>query len=62
MAARGVHGVPFTRSAGAGKKLNPGDKVFKSSKIDLVLGDGNVGFDEKQLDSLAIPKTPVNAK
>ena len=29
-----------------GKKLNPGDKVFKSSKIDLVLGDGNVGFDE----------------
>lgn len=36
-----------------GKKLNPGDKIFKSSKIDLVLGDGNVGFDETELDSLA---------
>lgn len=35
-----------------GKKLNPGDKVFKSSKIDLVLGDGKVGFDETVLDSL----------
>lgn len=34
-----------------GKKLNPGDKVFKSSKIDLVLGDGEVGFEE-QVDSL----------
>jgi beta-lactam-binding protein with PASTA domain len=38
-----------------GKKLNPGDKIFKSSKIDLVLGDGNVGFDETELDSLATP-------
>lgn len=38
-----------------GKKLNPGDKVFKSSKIDLVLGDGNVGFDDTQLDSTATP-------
>lgn len=36
-----------------GKKLNPGDKVFKSSKIDLVLGDGNIGFEETELDSLA---------
>jgi eukaryotic-like serine/threonine-protein kinase len=36
-----------------GKKLNPGDKVFKSSKIDLVLGDGNVGFEETELDSVA---------
>jgi len=42
-----------------GKKLNPGDKVFKSSKIDLVLGDGNVGFDESQLDT--IPKTDNEA-
>jgi beta-lactam-binding protein with PASTA domain len=39
-----------------GKKLNPGDKVFKSSKIDLVLGDGNVGFDETQLDTTAVPE------
>lgn len=30
-----------------GKKLNPGDKVFKSSKIDLILGDGKVGFEEE---------------
>lgn len=29
-----------------GKKLAPGDKVMKSSKIDLVLGDGKVGFEE----------------
>ena len=45
-----------------GKKLNPGDKVFKSSKIDLVLGDGKVGFDETQLDSIPpTEQTPVNA-
>jgi beta-lactam-binding protein with PASTA domain len=42
-----------------GKKLNPGDKVFKSSKIDLVLGDGKVGFDETEMDS--IPKTDDEA-
>ena len=35
-----------------GKKLKPGDQVLKSSKIDLVLGDGNVGFDDTQLDSI----------
>ena len=29
-----------------GKKLKPGDKVQKASKIDLVLGDGKVGFEE----------------
>ncbi len=40
-----------------GKKLNPGDKVFKSSKIDLVLGDGEVGFDESEADSLSVPAT-----
>ncbi|SCY04135.1 PASTA domain-containing protein [Flavobacterium caeni] len=33
-----------------GKKLNPGDKVLKSSKIDLLLGDGKVAFDEGGLD------------
>lgn len=41
-----------------GKKLNPGDKVFASSKIDLVLGDGNVGFDDTQLDSIPAVVTP----
>ena len=46
-----------------GKKLNPGDKVFKSSKIDLVLGDGNVGFDETQLDTTAVPEpTPADGQ
>lgn len=34
-----------------GKKLNPGDKVFKSSKIDLVLGDGKVSFEESEMES-----------
>lgn len=43
-----------------GKKLNPGDKVFKSSKIDLVLGDGKVGFDETQLESDTISEIPAN--
>jgi beta-lactam-binding protein with PASTA domain len=49
-----------------GKKLKPGDKVFKSSKIDLVLGDGNVGFDDTELvDSLSTPaieETPVDGQ
>lgn len=42
-----------------GKKLNPGDKVFKSSKIDLVLGDGKVGFEE-EVDTTATqdPEAP----
>ncbi|MGG7035378.1 MAG: PASTA domain-containing protein [Flavobacterium sp.] len=31
-----------------GKDLKPGDKVHKSSKIDLVVGDGSVGFEEDQ--------------
>ena len=30
-----------------GKKLKPGDKVKKASKIYLVLGDGKVGFEEE---------------
>jgi len=38
-----------------GKKLKAGDKIPKSSKIDLVLGDGKVGFEE-ELDSV-----PANA-
>jgi beta-lactam-binding protein with PASTA domain len=46
-----------------GKKLKAGDKVLKSSKIDLVLGDGNVVFDESVIDSTAVDSTeiiPVN--
>ena len=30
-----------------GKKLKAGDKIPKASKIDLVLGDGKVGFEEE---------------
>lgn len=36
-----------------GKILHPGDKIMKASKIDLVLGDGKVGFDEA--DSTDVP-------
>lgn len=32
-----------------GKKVKPGDNVMKTTKIDLVLGDGKIGFEE--LDS-----------
>lgn len=35
-----------------GKKLKPGDKVKKASKIDLVLGDGKVGFEESETDTI----------
>jgi beta-lactam-binding protein with PASTA domain len=35
-----------------GKKLKGGEKVLKASKIDLVLGDGKVVFNEKEIDSL----------
>ena len=38
-----------------GKKLRVGEKVLKSSKIDLVLGDGKVGFDESVPDTLSVP-------
>lgn len=43
-----------------GKKLKAGDKVLKSSKIDLVLGDGKVGFDESEAiqDSLSRAAQP----
>ena len=40
-----------------GVKIKAGTKVLKASKIDLVLGDGKVVFDESQLDS--IPKSNV---
>lgn len=43
-----------------GKKLSPGDKVQKASKIDLVLGDGSTGFDEEELDSPDTPVVPQN--
>ena len=33
-----------------GKVLKAGDKVMKTSKIDVVLGDGKVAFDENEMD------------
>lgn len=35
-----------------GKKIKAGTKVLKSSKIDLVLGDGKVVFEETETDSI----------
>jgi beta-lactam-binding protein with PASTA domain len=40
-----------------GKKLNPGDKIFKSSKIDLVIGDGS-GVFEEEIDSISAETPP----
>lgn len=34
-----------------GKKLKAGDKIEKSSVIDLVLGDGKIGFEESDLNN-----------
>ena len=45
-----------------GKKIKPGIKVLKASKIDLVLGDGKVVFDDTELDSIPqadIPKDTI---
>ena len=42
-----------------GRKLKAGDKILKSSKISLILGDGKVVFDETQLDSLAVDTTQI---
>ncbi len=42
-----------------GKKLKAGDKVLKSSKIDLVLGDGKVVFDDTTIDSTAVDTSKV---
>ncbi|MGG7036244.1 MAG: PASTA domain-containing protein [Flavobacterium sp.] len=46
-----------------GKKLKAGEKVLKSSKIDLVLGDGKAVFEDSETDSTAVDSTnitPVN--
>ncbi|HEY0092344.1 MAG TPA: PASTA domain-containing protein [Flavobacterium sp.] len=43
-----------------GKKLRIGEKVLKASKIDLVLGDGKVGFDDTKIDSISNPEVPEN--
>lgn len=43
-----------------GKKIKPGQKVLKATKIDLVLGDGKVVFDESEIDSLQNELPPVD--
>lgn len=44
-----------------GRELKPGDKVLKSSIINLEVGDGELGFEEEipveEVDSTAIPAT-----
>lgn len=35
-----------------GKRIKVGERVLKSSKIDLVLGDGSLVFNEKEIDSI----------
>ena len=45
-----------------GNELKPGDKVLKSSTIDIEVGDGKKGFEEEdvpneQIDSTATPAT-----
>lgn len=42
-----------------GKKVKPGQRVLKSTKVDLVLGDGKVVFDETEIDSLQNELPPV---
>ncbi len=42
----------------AGKPVKAGDKVLKSTKIDLVLGDGKVGYDPNEIDSLKVQTKP----
>ncbi len=37
-----------------GKKLKAGDEVLKNSKVDLVLGDGKIAFEEEETESLNI--------
>ncbi len=41
-----------------GKILKPGDKIKKSSKIDLVLGDGKTGFEDLE-DSTMVEEPEI---
>lgn len=43
----------------SGKKLKAGDKILKASKVDLVLGDGKVKFEEMENDSIQTDKPEV---
>ncbi len=41
-----------------GKKLKAGDKILKSSKIDLVLGDGKITYEET-VDTTTVDTTEI---
>ncbi|MFZ4106975.1 PASTA domain-containing protein [Flavobacterium sp.] len=43
-----------------GKQIKPGTRVLKASKIDLVLGDGKVVFEEAELDSIPNTEMPID--
>lgn len=43
-----------------GKKLKAGDKILKSSKIDLILGDGKVTYEET-IDTTTVDTTKMPA-
>lgn len=45
-----------------GKKVKPGDKIWKSSKIDLVLGDGKIGFEESEEQQDSVQSAPSSAE
>jgi eukaryotic-like serine/threonine-protein kinase len=40
-----------------GKVLQPGDKVLRASKIDLVVGDGSEAIESEVVDSTAVDST-----
>ena len=44
-----------------GKELKAGAKILKDSKIDLVLGDGKVVFDEQELDTINKEEVPLDS-
>ena len=44
-----------------GVEVKAGQKVLKASKIDLVLGDGKVVFDETEIDSIIETETPLDS-
>lgn len=44
-----------------GKELKAGAKILKDSRIDLVLGDGKVVFDENKLDTIIKEEVPLDS-
>lgn len=45
-----------------GKEVKPGTKVLKATKIDLVLGDGEVVFDDTEVDSIVNEARKIESK